>query len=76
MAEFDEGPFPLSPAVKVIGRGNAQSYIILFGSYKNETEPPVIRALNINTLVSKSVTLVCPNIITLFLLFKGTQLML
>ena len=74
MAEFDEGPIPLSPAVKVIGRGNAQSYIILFGSYKNETEPPVIKALNINTPVSKSITLF-PNIITLFLAFNITYIM-
>lgn len=54
--EFDEGPMPLSPAIEVIGRGNAQSYIILFGSYKNETEPPVIKALNINLPSCESAT--------------------
>ena len=46
--EFDGGPIPLSDEIKVVGRGNAQSYIILFGSYKNETEPPMITALNMD----------------------------
>lgn len=66
MTEFDEGPTSLSPAIEVVGKGNAQSYIILFGSYKNETEPPVIKALNINTPASESVTLTCPKVLILF----------
>lgn len=68
--EFDDGPIPLSPSIEVIGRGSAQSYIILFGSYKNETEPPVIKALNINMPISKSTTITRPeNIIIMFSVF-------
>lgn len=48
--EFDDGPTPLSAAIEVVGRNSAQSYLILFGSYKNESEPPVLKALNINML--------------------------
>lgn len=54
MPEFDHGPVPLSAAIQVVGKGNIQSYVILFGSYNNETEPPVIRALNIEVLSNKT----------------------
>lgn len=69
VTEFDGGPNPLTPAIEVIGKGNTQSYIILFGSYKNETESPVMKALNINTPANKSVTLTCPKIVIWLLIF-------
>ena len=50
--EFDDGPVQVSNAIHVVGKSNAQSYIILFGSYKNKTEPPVIKALNIAIIES------------------------
>jgi hypothetical protein len=67
VTEFDEGPIPLSSAIEVVGRGNAQSYIILFGSYRNQTEPPMVKALNLKTLSASTViTYTCQKMVILF----------
>ena len=52
VSEFEKGPIPLSHAIQVAGHNSAQSYIIMFGSHMNETEPPAITAFSVNVPAS------------------------
>ncbi len=47
MPEFDSGPAPLTSAIEFNAQGGIQSYIVLFGNFESESEPPVISALNV-----------------------------
>lgn len=61
--EFDDGPVQLANPINVVGMGNAQSYIVLFGIFNNQTEPPVLKALNIHMLASESRITMCTKIV-------------
>ena len=74
MPQFDNGPTPLTSAIEFSAQGGIQSYIVLFGSFESESEPPVMSALNVLPANRSNIPFLCKNIFVISLLISYISL--